>query len=145
MDERYAYISTEMAGYIGNILVIYGHEAIRQRVEEVSRWWLPGQHPAPAADSRAGPAASIGCTTRCASAERCGPGAGMASSRVIDVSGHRHGRARSPPSTTCDPPFPEPTHAVMPLPFQPGGRRICVAIDEETSSTAPPRPRRGAS
>ena len=43
MDERYAYISTEMEGYVGNILVIYD---IRdpQRPAEVSRWWMPGQH-----------------------------------------------------------------------------------------------------
>jgi hypothetical protein len=43
MDERYAYISTEMAGYVGNILVIYD---IRdpQRPTEVGRWLMPGQH-----------------------------------------------------------------------------------------------------
>ena len=43
MDARYAYISTEMEGYVGNILVIYD---IRNpaRPEEVSRWWMPGQH-----------------------------------------------------------------------------------------------------
>src|SRR5688572_27225964 len=42
MDANYAYISTEMPGYVGNILVIYD---IRNPVkpEEVSRWWLPGQ------------------------------------------------------------------------------------------------------
>src|SRR5687767_16014244 len=43
MDERYAYISTEMEGYVGNILVIYD---LRNPAhpEEVSRWWMPGQH-----------------------------------------------------------------------------------------------------
>jgi hypothetical protein len=43
MDERYAYISTEMPGYIGNILVIYDL-ANPQQPREVSRWWMPGQH-----------------------------------------------------------------------------------------------------
>ena len=43
MDERYAYISTEMQGYVGNILVIYDI-ADPQRPQEVSRWWMPGQH-----------------------------------------------------------------------------------------------------
>jgi hypothetical protein len=42
-DERYAYISTEMEGYVGNILVIYDC-ADPIRPEEVSRWWMPGQH-----------------------------------------------------------------------------------------------------
>jgi hypothetical protein len=43
MDADYVYISTEMPGYIGNILVTYD---IRNpaKPEEVSRWWLPGQH-----------------------------------------------------------------------------------------------------
>src|SRR5258708_27969326 len=43
MDERYAYISTEMQGYVGNILVVYD---LRDpaKPQEVSRWWLPGQH-----------------------------------------------------------------------------------------------------
>jgi hypothetical protein len=55
MDQRYAYISTEMEGFVGNILVIYD---IRNpaRPEEVSRWWMPGQHVA--GGDRAG------CTTR---------------------------------------------------------------------------------
>jgi len=45
VDERYAYISTEMDGYVGNILVIYSL-ADPTRPQEVSRWWLPGQHAA---------------------------------------------------------------------------------------------------
>jgi len=41
--ERYAYISTEMEGYKGNILVIYDL-ADPTNIKEVSRWWMPGQH-----------------------------------------------------------------------------------------------------
>ena len=43
MDKDYAYISTEMEGYVGNILVIYD---IRkpEKPQEVSRWWMPGQN-----------------------------------------------------------------------------------------------------
>ena len=43
MDARYAYISTEMEGFIGNILVVYDI-ADPRRPGEVSRWWMPGQH-----------------------------------------------------------------------------------------------------
>ena len=45
MDANYVYISTEMSGYLGAMLVIYD---IRNplKPEEVSRWWLPGQHTA---------------------------------------------------------------------------------------------------
>src|SRR5262249_59408033 len=43
MDERYAYISTEMKGYVGNILVIYGLRHPR-RPPEGSPWLIPGHH-----------------------------------------------------------------------------------------------------
>ena len=43
VDERYAYISTEMEGFQGNILVIYDLDQ-PDRIREVSRWWMPGQH-----------------------------------------------------------------------------------------------------
>ena len=43
MDANYAYISTEMEGYVGNILVNYDIGNPAQPVE-VSRWWMPGQH-----------------------------------------------------------------------------------------------------
>ncbi len=43
MDERYAYISTEMDGFVGNILVIYDLRDPK-KPDEVSRWWMPGQH-----------------------------------------------------------------------------------------------------
>jgi hypothetical protein len=66
MDENYAYISTEMEGYLGAMLVIYD---IRNpsKVEEVSRWWMPGQHTAggekptwPGRRNRPAPRAQIG-------------------------------------------------------------------------------------
>ena len=43
MDDRYAYISTEMDGFVGNILVTYDLRDPRSP-QEVSRWWMPGQH-----------------------------------------------------------------------------------------------------
>lgn len=43
VDEKYAYISTEMDGYLGNILVIYDISNPVKPIE-VSRWWMPGQH-----------------------------------------------------------------------------------------------------
>ena len=43
LDENYAYISTEMEGFAGNILVIYDIRSPSKPVE-VSRWWMPGQN-----------------------------------------------------------------------------------------------------
>ena len=43
MDENYAYISTEMEGYVGNILVIYDIRNPSKPVE-VGRWCMENQH-----------------------------------------------------------------------------------------------------
>jgi len=125
MDTRYAYISTEMSGYIGNILVIYDMRE-PAHPQEVSRWWMPGQHIA----GGESPTWS-GKRHRLHHALRfddemwasCWHGG----FRIVDISD------LSSPKTVASynyhPPFPEPTHTVMPALI--GGRRIAVAIDEE--------------
>jgi hypothetical protein len=127
MDRRYAYISTEMEGFLGNILVIYDLEN-PQRPQEVSRWWLPGQHVA------GGEAPTWqGYKNRLHHALRAGDqlwaavwNAGL---RVIDVSDIT--RPRTIASYDYHPPFPEPTHTVLRVPFKIAGRDIAVAVDEE--------------
>jgi len=127
MDANYAYISTEMEGYTGNILVIYD---IRNPVQpqEVSRWWMPGQHTA------AGEKPTwSGRRNRLHHALRFGDelwaGLWHGGVGVIDV------KDISKPKTlgtyNYHPPFPEPSHTFMPLEQPIGGRRIAVAIDEE--------------
>jgi hypothetical protein len=127
MDEKYAYISTEMEGYVGNILVIYD---IRDpaRPEEVSRWWMPGQHLAGGEKPT-----WVGRRNRLHHALRFGDelwaGCWHAGVAVIDVSDIR--KPRTLGSYNYHPPFPEPSHTFMPVPQRVGGRRIALAIDEE--------------
>jgi hypothetical protein len=127
MDQRYAYISTEMEGYVGNILVIYD---IRDpaRPQEVSRWWMPGQHVAGGEKPT-----WVGRRNRLHHALRFGDelwaGCWHAGVRVIDVSDIRAPRTIG--EYNYHPPFPEPSHTFMPVPERIGGRRIAVAIDEE--------------
>lgn len=127
MDERHAYISTEMEGYVGNILVIYD---IRNpaRPEEVSRWWMPGQHVAGGEQPT-----WVGRRNRLHHALRFGDelwaGCWHGGIAVIDVSDIR--KPRTLGSYNYHPPFPEPSHTFMPVPQRIGGRRIAVAIDEE--------------
>ena len=127
MDARYAYISTEMEGFIGNILVIYDI-ADPRRPSEVSRWWMPGQHIAGGET----PTWS-GRRHRLHHALRFGDELWASCWHggfwVVDCSDIA--RPRSLGSYNYHPPFPEPTHTVMPLPARIDGRRIAVSIDEE--------------
>ncbi len=127
VDANYAYMSTEMDGYIGNILVTYDL-ADPARPQEVSRWWMPGQHLA------GGETPSWrGYKNRLHHAMRVGDelwaAVWHAGFRVLDVSDITSPRCVA--SHDYHPPFPEPTHTVMPLPELIDGRRIAVAIDEE--------------
>jgi hypothetical protein len=127
MDARHAYISTEMAGYVGNILVIYDI-ADPARPQEVSRWWMPGQHIAGGETP-----AWVGKRNRLHHALRSGDrlwaGCWQAGLRVIDVSDIR--RPRTVGEYNYHPPYPEPSHTFMDVPFPVAGRRIALAIDEE--------------
>ena len=127
MDEKYAYISTEMEGYVGNILVIYD---LRDpaRPAEVSRWWLPGQHVAGGEQptwkgrrNRLHHALRFG--------DRLWAGCWHAGVRVIDIADIH--APRTVGEFNYHPPFPEPSHTFMPVPEPIGGRRIALAIDEE--------------
>lgn len=127
MDERYAYISTEMDGYTGNILAIYDL-ADPAKPSEVSRWSIPGQHHA------GGEMATwSGKRHRLHHALRFGDEmwascwhGGFA---VVDVSDIR--KPRTLGDFNYHPLFPEPTHTAMPAAQMIGGRRIALAIDEE--------------
>ncbi|WP_455372934.1 hypothetical protein [Limibacillus halophilus] len=131
MDEDYAYISTEMEGYIGNILVIYDL-ADPANPTEVSRWHMPGQHLA------AGEKPTwAGYKNRLHHALRVGDelwaAVWQAGFRVIDVTDV------AKPKTVAEhnyhPPFPEPTHTILPLAREIGGRRYAVVVDEEHAHT----------
>jgi hypothetical protein len=85
LDENYAYISTEMEGFVGNILVIYDIRNPSKPVE-VSRWWMEGQNVAAGERPHANKAEhrlhqSTACITRCVAAMRCMPPAGCRASR----------------------------------------------------------------
>jgi hypothetical protein len=127
MDGSHAYISTEMEGYVGNILVVYDL-ADPARPREVSRWHMPGQHIA------AGEVPTwAGERHRLHHALRVGDelwaAVWFAGLRVLDASDIT--QLREIGSFSYQPPFPEPTHTVLPLSRPIGGRRIAIAIDEE--------------
>ncbi|MDQ4136834.1 MAG: RNA polymerase subunit sigma-70, partial [Pseudomonadota bacterium] len=127
MDERYAYISTEMEGYAGNILVVYDI-ADPTRPAEVSRWWMPGQHVA------GGEIPTWkGLSHRLHHALRFGnelwAAVWYAGLRVIDATDIAN--LRTIGAFNYHPPFPEPTHTIAPVPVRWQGRQVAVAVDEE--------------
>jgi hypothetical protein len=127
MDENYAYISTEMEGYVGNILVMYDL-ADPSNPQEVSRWHMPGQHVA-AGEVPTGK----GYSHRLHHAMRVGnelwAAVWHAGMRVLDCSDIT--RPRQIGSFVWPKGIPEPTHTVMPMEQTFDGRRYAIAIDEE--------------
>jgi hypothetical protein len=127
MDDRYAYISTEMDGFIGNILVIYDI-CDPKHPTEISRWWIPGQHVAdgeipswPGRQHRLHHALRYG--------DEMWASCWHAGFSILDVT--ELARPKCIGSFNYHPLFPEPTHTVRPLPISYRGRRIALAIDEE--------------
>jgi hypothetical protein len=127
MDGRYAYISTEMEGFLGNILVVYDI-ADPTRPSEVSRWWMPGQNVANGETPH-----WKGLSHRLHHAMRFGDelwaAVWYAGIRVIDASDIT--TLRTVGEFNYHPPFPEPTHTVVPVPVRWQGRQVAVAVDEE--------------
>jgi hypothetical protein len=127
MDDKYAYISTEMEGYVGNILVIYDL-ADPSKPREVSRWWMPGQHAAGGEKptwsgykNRLHHALRVG--------DRMWASCWHAGLRVIDVTDIT--KPRTIGAYDYHPPFPEPTHTVLHPRFKVGGKDVAVVFDEE--------------
>jgi hypothetical protein len=129
VDENYAYISTEMAGFVGNILVIYDVRNPSKPVE-VSRWWMEGQNVAAGEQPHPKHAEH-----RLHHAMRCGyemyAGCWMSGLSIIDVSDINTPRTLS--RYEYDPPCPEPTHTFLRVRHPIGGKRIAVSTEEERS------------
>jgi len=127
MDENYAYISTEMEGFVGNILVIYDIRNPSKPVE-VSRWSMERQHVAGGDEPHPKRAQH-----RLHHAMRCGTemyaGCWMSGISIIDVSDINAPRTLS--RYEHDPPCPEPTHTFLKVPHRIGGKQIAVSTEEE--------------
>ena len=133
MDENYAYISTEMEGFVGNILVIYDIRNPSKPVE-VSRWSMERQHVAGGDEPHPKRAQH-----RLHHAMRCGTemyaGCWMSGISIIDVSDINAPRTFS--RYEYDPPCPEPTHTFLKVPHRIGGKQIAVSTEEERTQRGP--------
>jgi hypothetical protein len=129
-DGRYAYISPEMEGYLGNIVVILDLADPAKPVE-AARWWMPGQWIAggeePAWTERGARA------PRCHHPIRMGDrlyvsywhGGGF----ILDISDLSRPRMLS--SVAWGTSFPWPMHSLVPVPFPIHGHRWMLVADED--------------
>ena len=139
VDENYAYISTEMEGYIGNILVIYD---VRdpQRPREVSRWWMPGQHIAGGEQPMwEGQDWRLHHTLR--HEDRLYAGCWQGGVRVIDVKDIT--KPRTVGAYNYHPLYLEPSHTFFRVPFAVAGREIALVTDEQHDHHHRGQPRAG--
>jgi hypothetical protein len=129
VDDRYAYLSTEVEGYVGAITVILDL-ADPARPREVSRWWLPGQHTAggeiPAWE---GKAHRTHHPLRLA--DRLYISCWYGGFAIVDVGDLA--RPRTVGRFDWSPPYPNPTHTALPIPFPLAGRRWLAVTDEDTT------------
>jgi hypothetical protein len=138
MDANHAYISTEMAGYVGNILVIYDLKNPANPTE-VSRWAMPGQHVA-AGEKPTWPGQRHRLHHAMRDGDMLWAAVWYAGIRAIDITDIS--QPRTVGEYRYHPPFPEPTHTIMRWARPIGGRRIAVGVDEEHEHT-PGQPHAG--
>ncbi len=129
-DGRYAYLSPCMEGYRTNIMLILDL-ADPANPQEVGRWWMPGQWTAGGEEPSwtvRGPK-----EPRCHHPIRLGDrlyvsywhGGGF----ILDISDMAHPKMVS--SINWSPPFPWPTHSLVPIPFEIYGHRWMLVADED--------------
>jgi len=127
VDENYAYMSSEMEGFVGNILVIYD---IRDpsKPKEVGRWWMPGQNVAagePPHPKRAAHRLHHGLRYK----DLIYAGCWHSGVAIIDVSDIAKPKTLS--HYQYEPECPEPSHTLLRVPFKIGGKDIAVSTEEE--------------
>src|SRR3989338_6574453 len=135
-DGRYAYISPEMDGYVGNIVMILDL-ADPGRPEEVGRWWMPGQWVA-GGETPSWPGRAHRCHHPIRLGDRLYVSYWHGGFLILDV--EDLAAPRFVPGRGWSRPFGTPTHTSLPVPFPLRGRRIMLVSDEDVAKLAPGPP-----
>ena len=128
-DGRYAYISPEIDGYLGNIMMILDF-ADPARPVEVGRWWKPGQWIA-GGEQPSWRGRAHRCHHPIRMGERLYVSYWHGGGAILDISDMKKPRAVS--SVHWSPPFPWPMHSLVPVPFSIYGHRWMLVADEDVN------------
>jgi hypothetical protein len=132
-DGRYAYISPEIEGYVGNIVMILDL-ADAARPTEVGRWWMPGQWTAggevPTWQGRA-----HRCHHPIRRGDRLYVSYWHGGAVILDISDMSRPRCVS--TIDWSPPYAWPTHTVVPVDFPIAGHRWMLVADEHVAPLDP--------
>ena len=124
-DGQYAYVSTEMHGFRGNILVIYSL-ADPEKPQEVSRWWMPGQE---TEGSKTGPVNGHWLHHALRYENTLWAACSLSGVWAIDITDINNPITAG--SYNYHPPFIESTHTVMGIPQVYQDKKLALVIDEE--------------
>jgi hypothetical protein len=128
-DGRYAYISPEMDGYVGAIVVILDLKD-PTRPEEVGRWWYPGQWTA-GGEKPAWKDDEFRCHHPMRLGNRLYTSYWHGGFVILDVDDMTRPKFIS--GLDWSPPFAFPTHTCLPIPFEIQGEKWMVVADEDAA------------
>jgi hypothetical protein len=126
-DGRYAYISPEMDGYIGAIVVILDLKD-PAKPEEVGRWWYPGQHIA-GGEEPTWEADAFRCHHPMRMGNRLYTSYWHAGFVILDIEDMSKPKFIS--GLDWSPPFAFPTHTCLPIPDEIMGDKWMLVADED--------------
>jgi len=126
-DGRYAYISPEIEGYVGNIVMILDF-ADPARPREVGRWWMPGQWIA-GGETPSWKGRAHRCHHPIRLGNRLYTSYWHGGAVILDIS--EMSKPKCVGAIDWSPPFPWPTHSCVPIPFAIAGRQWMIVADED--------------
>jgi hypothetical protein len=132
-DGRYAYISPELDGYVGNIVIILDLIDPARPVE-TGRWWMQGQWTA-GGESPTWKGRSHRCHHPIRRGDRLYVSYWHGGAVILDIADMSHPRLVSTIDTS--PPYAWPTHSVVPIDVPIAGQRWMAVADEHVAPLAP--------
>ena len=135
-DDRYAYISSEEEGYVGDIVVILDLKD-PTRPEAIGKWHMPGQWTA-GGETPSWPGRRHRCHHPLRRGDRLYTSYWHGGFVILDCEDLTQPKFIS--GLDWSPPYPCPTHTVLPIPHELKGRRVAVVTDEEVSDRLTPSP-----